>query len=244
MKHEYGLQMYSARDAAKENMDNALKEVAAMGYDFVEFAGFFDHSAEEIKAMLDKYGLRVSSTHTSWLEVRDNFEETVKYHKTIGNTNIIIPGGDFSTKEKLDAFIDFINEFQPKLAAEGISLGYHNHSHEFMPNNDGLYIHKELEERTNVEFQIDTYWVFAAKLDPIEVCERLKDRIRFIHLKDGDGGHGGFSLGEGVAPVKAVREYGIKNNLIMVVESETLTPDGLSESKRCIDFLRECDAAE
>ena len=51
MKREYGLQLYSVRDAAKESMDNALKEVAAMGYSFVEFAGFFDHSAEEIKAV-------------------------------------------------------------------------------------------------------------------------------------------------------------------------------------------------
>lgn len=241
---KYGLQMYSVRDFTAKDMDYALKEVAAMGYSFVEFAGFMGHSAEEIKAMLDKYGLYVSSTHTGMGEITGNFEETVKYHKTIGNKNIIIPGHDLSTKEKLDKFIDDVNEYQPKFEAEGISFHYHNHSHEFLPNNDGLYIHKELEERTNIKFEIDTYWVFAAKVDPVETIVRLKDRIEMIHLKDGDGGHGGFSLGDGIAPVKAVREKAIELGFTMVVESESLTPDGISEAKRCIDFLKSLDAEE
>jgi len=244
MKREYGLQLYSVRDFSQKDLDYTLKEVAAMGYDYVEFAGFFGNSAEAVREMLDKYGLWCSSTHTGWTELRDNFEGTISYHKTIGCKNIIIPGGDFSTKAKLDEFIDFLNNTQPLVEKEGLTLGYHNHSHEFLPNQDGLYIHAELEKRTNVQFQIDTYWAFAAKLDPIETCERLRSRMSFIHLKDGDGGHKGYALGEGVAPVKAVRDYAIKNNLYMVVESETLDPDGLSEVRRCIEFLRKCDAEE
>lgn len=241
---KYGLQMYSVRDFTDKDMDYSLKAVAEMGYSFVEFAGFMGHSAEDIKAMLDKYGLYVSSTHTGMGEIVNNFDETVKYHKTIGNSNIIIPGHDLNTKEKFDKFIDDVNKYLPKLAAEGIKLHYHNHSHEFVPNNDGLYIHKELEERTSILFEIDTYWAFAAKLDPVETIVRLKDRIEFIHLKDGDGGHGGFSLGDGVAPVKAVREKAIELGFIMVVESETLTPDGICEAKRCIDFLKNADAED
>ena len=241
---KYGLQMYSVRDFTAKDMDYSLREVAAMGYSFVEFAGFMGHSAENIKNMLDKYGLYVQATHTGWQEVADNFAETVKYHKTISNKNIIVPGADLGTKEKLDKFIDFINEYQPKLAAEGISMQYHNHSHEFHPNHDGLYIHKELETRTKINFEIDTYWVFAAKVDPIETMIRLKDRIQMIHLKDGDGGHGGFSLGDGIAPVKAIREKAIELGYVMIVESESLTPDGISEAKRCIEYLKAVDAAE
>ena len=61
---EYGLQMYSVRDITDKDLDGALKKVAEIGYKFVEFAGFFGHSAQEVKDMLDKYGLRVSGTHT------------------------------------------------------------------------------------------------------------------------------------------------------------------------------------
>ena len=117
---EYGIQMYSVRDITEKNMDGALKALAEMGYKFVEFAGFFGIPADEIKAMLDKYGLKVSGTHTGWQEIAEHYEETLAYHKAIGNTRIIVPGADLTTKAKLDAFIDMMNEFQPKLAAEGV----------------------------------------------------------------------------------------------------------------------------
>jgi len=241
---EYGIQMYSLRDITDKDMDKALKSVAEMGYKFVEFAGFFGHPAEEIKAMLDNYGLYCSSTHTGWGEVANNFEETVKYHKTIGNKNIIVPGADLSNREKIDAFVEMVNKFQPMLADEGIDFHYHNHSHEFLPNADGSMIHEELEKRTNILFQIDTYWAFAAKLDPVATITRLKDRIRLIHLKDGDGGHKGYSLGMGAAPVAAVRDCAIDLGFKMVVESEGLDPTGIEEVQRCITYLKGLDAAD
>ena len=89
-----------------------------------------------------------------------------------------------------------------------------------------------------------TYWAFAAKKDPVEMITRLKDRIRLIHLKDGDGGHKGFSLGQGAAPVAAVRKKAIELGYTMVVESEGLDPDGVSEVRRCIEYLKELDASE
>ncbi len=241
---KYGIQMYSLRDITGTKMDYALKSVAEMGYSFVEFAGFFGIPAAEIKAMLDNYGLYCSSTHTGWQEVANDFDKTVKYHKIIGNRNIIIPGADLSSQDKIDAFVTMVNEVKPQLAAEGIEFHYHNHSHEFLPNNDGSLIHKQLEERTGIMFQIDTYWAFAAKKDPVEMITRLKDRIRVIHLKDGDGGHNGYSLGQGIAPVVEVRAKALELGFTMVVESESLDPDGVSEVKRCIEYLKDLDAVE
>lgn len=43
---KYGLQLYSVRDAAEKDYEMTLREVAAMGYEYVEPAGFFGHSAE------------------------------------------------------------------------------------------------------------------------------------------------------------------------------------------------------
>lgn len=239
---KYGIQMYSLRDLTCTDMDAALKAVAQMGYSFVEFAGFFGIPAKEIKEMLDRYHLTCSSTHTGWTEVRDNFSETVAYHQEIGNTNIIVPGADLSSQAKIDEFVRFATEFQPKLAAEGITLGYHNHSHEFIPNFDGSMIHQQLEDKTDLLFQIDTYWAFNAKVDPIAILERLKHRITHIHLKDGNDKGEGFSLGLGMAPVAAVRDYAIKNNFCIVVESETCNPTGVEEVTRCINYLKELDA--
>ncbi len=235
---EYGLQLYSIRDITDKQMEYSLHKVAEMGYSFVEFAGFFGIPAAKIKEMLASAGLRVSGTHTGWQEVAHDFEKTVAYHTEIGNKNIIIPGADLSDKQKVDDFIDMVNEFGPKLAERGITLHFHNHSGEFKPNKDGQIVHEELERRTNIFFELDTYWVYNAELDPIALMERLAPRVRVIHLKDGNEKGEGFALGEGSAPVKAVREKAIALGMEMVVESETLKPDGLSEVKRCIDFLK------
>lgn len=234
---EYGIQMYSVRDITATDMEGALRGLSEMGYKKVEFAGFFGIPAEEIRAMLDKYGLEVSGTHTGWQEVAEHFEETVAYHKAIGNKNIIIPGCDLSTQEKLDAFVAMANEFQPKLAAEGIKFSYHNHSHEFKPNADGSLIYDQILYRTNLDIEIDTYWAFNAGIDPVQMMERLKDRLHVIHIKDGLMGGEGKPLGMGEAPVAAVYNKAVEMGLPMVVESETLTPDGMTEAKICIDHL-------
>lgn len=238
----YGIQLYSLRDITKDDFEGALRIVADLGYTSVEPAGFFGHSAEEVVKMLDRYHLTISSTHTGWRELTpDNLAETIRYHKTIGNPNIIVPGADLGTPEKLDAFIDLLNEVQPKLAAEGIALGYHNHSHEFMPNSWGILTHSEIEKRTQVEFQIDTYWAYVAGVDPIETITRLRDRIRYVHLKDGDKTKG-LALGEGTAPVAAVRAKSLELGFGMVVESEGCDPTGAEEVGRCIKYLRSLDA--
>ena len=236
---EYGIQLYSVRDAMKENMRETLKKIADMGYKYVEFAGFFDHSAEQVKAMLDENGLIISGTQSSFEDLRPSkIMETIAYHKAIGNTDYIIPGADLSSKEKIDDFCNVLNFAQPILAAEGIRLGYHNHSHEFAVLPCGTTIHSIIENKTNAHFEIDTFWAFNAGCDPIAVMERLKDRIHVIHLKDGFVGGKGIPLGQGEAPVKAVIEYASKNGIVMVVESETLQPSGLAEAEACINFLK------
>ncbi len=236
---EYGIQMYSLRDAAEKDLKAALKAVAQMGYASVEFAGFFGHSSREVRSWLDEFGLKVSGTHTGWPELtEENLDETIAYHKTIGNKRIIVPGGDFSTAEKLDDFIRLVNRVQPILAAEGIVLAYHNHSHEFVPNEDGQMIHEELQKRTGLLFQLDTFWVYNAGKDPVEMMEKLANRVPVIHLKDGIKGGEGRTLGKGEAPVAEVRRAALRLGMDMVVESETLNPDGPTESRMCIEWLK------
>ena len=235
---DYGLQLYSVRDVTESDLEGTLKKVAEIGYRYVEFAGFFGHSAEEVKAMLDRYGLIVSGTHSGLGDLDADFEGTVKYHKTIGNTNYIVPGAPTWTAAELDETIEKINKYQPMLAAEGIRMAYHNHDGEFKPNADGQIPHEEMERRTNIDFQIDTFWAFVAGKDPVEVITRLKDRVHVIHLKDGLRNGQGYALGEGEAPVAAVREKAIELGMHMVVESETLQPDGISEATRCINYLK------
>jgi sugar phosphate isomerase/epimerase len=74
--------------------------------------------------------------------------------------------------------------------------------------------------------------------DPIALLERVKNRVTFIHLKDGTGEGRGTPLGRGFAPIKEVREWAINNGKQMIVESETLKPSGIEEVKICFDYLK------
>ena len=96
---KYGLQLFSVRDITEKDMEGALKAVAEMGYASVEFAGFFDHPAEEIKGWLDQYGLTASGTHTGlWGLTDEVLEDVIAYHKAIGCKDIIIPFEPLKTK--------------------------------------------------------------------------------------------------------------------------------------------------
>ena len=248
----YGLQLYSVRDSSKQNFEDALRRVAEMGYTMVETAGFFGHSAEDVAAWVKKYGLTVCSTHTGFSLLKEDLEGQIAFHKAIGCMDVIIPGAPCTTKEEVAVLVDTINRIQPILEKEGMRLHFHNHSSEFLPNKDGQIVEEVLAEKTNVLFEIDTFWVFNAGLRVLDVLEKYKDRIHCIHLKDGipqdwtdpDSRAQGKSVGSGMVPVKEIVRYAVDHGLTIVVESEGLYPTGMEEVKRCIQFLKELDAKE
>lgn len=235
---EYGLQLYSVRDITKDNFEDAVRKVAALGYSFVETAGFFDRTPEQFNALMAETGLRLSGTHTGLKALVEDYENTLAFHKAIGNKYYIIPGHSLKNQAELDDFVEKVNDLQPKLAAEGITLAYHNHR-EFVPNPDGSVPMEQIVLRTNLKLEVDTYWAFVGlKGNPISYLERIKDRLIYVHMKDGSPDGNGTPLGMGAAPVAEVYEWVKAHNIPMVVESETCTPDGITEAKICIEYLR------
>ncbi len=65
-KYIVGLQLYGVRDEMDRDMEATLKAVSEMGYDGVEFAGFFGRTEEEVRAMLEKYSLEPVSAHQGY----------------------------------------------------------------------------------------------------------------------------------------------------------------------------------
>ena len=234
----YGIQLYSVRDLAENNLGEAIKRVAELGYNSVEFAGFFGHSAEKVNEMLLKNNISVSGTHSGLNDLIDNYEETVAYHKAIGNKLYIIPGHDLDSQDKLDKFVSAVSVISKRLADDGITLAYHNHAHEFKQNADGSFIYEQLIYRTDLKLELDTFWAFVGMKNPIAMLERIKDRLCCIHIEDGNADGMGKPLGMGEAPVSEVYSYCVENNIHMVVESETCMPDGITEADISIKYLR------
>lgn len=249
---KYGLQLFSVRDAAEQNFDEMLRCVAELGYDTVEPAGFFGNSGKEVAKMLQKYGLGICATHTGLRELTTDFEGVIETHRALGCDKIIFSSSKFKTAVQLEQTLQTVLEVEEKLKKEGIRLMFHNHIPEFLPNEDGQIFFEELWKRTDLCFELDTFWAFNAGLDPVELMERCRDRLRFIHLKDGfkkdlskpgDPGRG-MALGEGEAPVAQVRKKAIELGLPMIVESGDLYPTGIQEVTRCMSFLKKLDALD
>ncbi len=237
----YGLQLYSIRYDLEKDMPGALRKVAEMGYENVEPAGFFDHSAEEVRQMLTETGLRLSATHSPYKDLRDNFDETLAFHKKLGNRHYIIPGHKMPDQSEIDDFVCVINDIQPRLEAEGIKLSFHNHRREHIMNEDGSVIFEQLLYRTNLSFEVDIYWAFTSMNNPLLLMDRVGDRLSCVHLKDGTADCQSLPLGQGVAPIPEVWEYARKRGIPMVVENTPTEDRGLAEAKICIDCLREIE---
>ena len=235
---EYGLQLYSVRDLTEKDFEDAVRKVAALGYAFVETAGFFGRTAEQFNALMAETGLKLSGTHTGLKGLVEDYDNTLAFHKAIGNKNYIIPGHPLSCQAEIDSFVAAVNELQPKLAAEGITLAFHNHHREFIPNADGSMAMEQILYRTDLKLEVDTYWVFVGMKNPVAFLERAKDRLIFVHMKDGSPDGHGTPLGMGDAPVAEVYRWVKEHGIPMVVESETCKPDGITEAKICIECLR------
>ena len=239
----YGIQLYSVRDLTKSHgIIETLRRVAEIGYKSVEFAGFGTSSAEEVRAELDALGLSVDGAHIGIKELApETIDRTMKDLKTVGCRRIIIPAAKLNTEENINIFLDQLAQATPKLCEEGFELGFHNHDVEFLPNEDDIIPMHVLEEKTDLFFELDTYWAYHAGLDPVVEMERMGTRLRMIHLKDGIpslGKDGGKPLGEGDAPVKKVYDAAIQKGLPIIVESETLNPDGPTEAIICYRYLK------
>lgn len=183
-----GVQLYSVRADCAKDFDAALKQVAEMGFEGVEFAGYYKYAedAAGLRKKIDELGLKAAGTHVRAASFEgDNLKKTVEFHKTIGCRFLIVPGDRrFTDPEQSKQYADFMNKAAEALKAEGMFCGHHNHTNEFKKADDKTYWDL-FGERTSkdVILQMDIGWVRAAGLDPIDLMNKFPGRIRSTHVK-------------------------------------------------------------
>ncbi len=209
------VQLYSVREDAAADLAGVLAKVKEMGYDGVEFAGYYDHSAEAVKKMLDDSGLACVGTHSGIdTLLGDEFAASVEFHKTIGNTRPIVPGLPGNYTESADAWkktADVMNEIAGKLAAEGMKTGYHNHHTEFTAFDNGelpwdIFFGNTVDD---VIMQFDTGKAWLGGGEALPFLKKYPGRAVSVHLKPfspslstEDEPHAGFrpAIGEDETP--------------------------------------------
>ncbi len=187
-KFKIGVQLYSVRRDMDKDFEGTLAKVAAMGYEYVEFAGYYGRSSEEIKALLDQYGLKCISVHQG-VEFFDNDPQaSVDYLKGFGVKYVVVPWCDKSKLASDEAWAETSKKFNAVsalLRANGMKLLYHNHDFEYEKLPDGRYIHDRImTEVDGIEPELDTCWVHYAGIDPVTMIEKYAGKVEVIHFKD------------------------------------------------------------
>ena len=190
MKHiPVGYQLYSAREDVQKDLGAVLKGLKEMGYDGVEFAGFFDHPAAEIKDLLGQYGLIAVSSHVPVQSIEADMFGTIAYHQQIGCKYIAVPYLDDQHRPGTPGFagmVKLIYEFGRLCKEGGIQLLYHNHDFEFVQLSGmyGLDFLYTAVPPCLLKTELDTCWVKYAGEDPAAYLRKYAGRAPVVHLKD------------------------------------------------------------
>jgi sugar phosphate isomerase/epimerase len=244
-RRPFGLQLYSVRNDCQKDLPATIEAVGKMGYQGVEFAGYYDRSAEELRKMLDDNGLKCCGTHTG-LEtlLGDELAKTVEFNKTLGNTHLIVPGFAEKYRDSHQAWIDtakLFSEIAEKVKPEGMRVGYHNHGVEFTPMDGELPWDTFFGNSSkDVIMQLDIGNAMSAGIDPIPYLYKYPDRAITVHVKEFSKTNPKALIGEGDVPWRAFfalcRAVGGTEWYIVEYENDAYPP--LECVDRCLQNLR------
>jgi len=197
-----GLQLYSVRQDCARDLPGTLTAVAKMGYVGVEFAGYYNRSAAELRKMLDDLGLNCCGTHTGLNTILgDELPRTVEFNRTLGNKYLIVPGLPEERRNSPAAWREtarLMNEAADRVRPEGMYVGYHNHGVEFQPMEGQLpWDIFFTAAKPEVVMQIDVGNALHGGGNPIPYVERYPGRALTVHVKEYSAKDEAALIGEG-----------------------------------------------
>ncbi len=245
-----GLELFSVRDELKRDLMGAVRAVAKMGYEGVEFfAPYFDWTAayaKEVRKLLDDLGIRCYSTHNSARSFGpENLSRAMELNQIIGSKYVIMASaGKVDSIDGWKGVAERLNQAAEKMKPAGLGAGFHNHQTEFLPM-DGVRPMEVLARHTgkDVVLQLDVGTCIHAGADPVAWIDRNPGRIKSIHCKDwspeSDKGYR-VLLGDGVAPWKKILEACEKTGGIeyYLIEQEGSAYPPIETAERCLTAFR------
>jgi len=234
-----GIQLYSVRaDMSKAPLDT-LKQLAGIGYKYVEHANyvnrkFYGYTPTEFKKVLDDLGLKMLSGHTvmgkqAWdsdkKEFTDSWKYTVEDAATVGQQYVISPWLDEGLRKDYDGLLSFLDVFNKSgelCKQHGMKFGYHNHNFEFSSTINNMKLYDVILQHTDpklVAQQLDIGNMYGAGGRADEIIKQYPGRFELMHVKDeikstksemGDG-YESTILGAGIIGTKDIVDLGKKS---------------------------------
>ncbi|MGD9494864.1 MAG: sugar phosphate isomerase/epimerase family protein [Armatimonadota bacterium] len=239
------LQLYSVREEMAKDVPGTLEAVADMGYEGVEFAGFFDYEVGELADLCDELGLGIAGAHVQIAAIEGNaVRATIDQHLELGNDFVVVPGLPESYRNSVDAWKRTAEIFNAAIDAfneAGLELGYHNHKIEFEPLEGEIpwdVFMSNTDER--VFGQLDIGHVYRAGADPVPYIEKYPERYLTVHIKDFGEGDADVLVGEGIADWDTILPLceSVAGTEWYIIEQEVYPVPPLEAVRRCLENLR------
>ncbi|HWL17338.1 MAG TPA: sugar phosphate isomerase/epimerase [Opitutus sp.] len=189
-----GLELYSVRTELARDLPQTLKDVAAIGYEAVEFySPYFQWTpafAKDVRRQLDDLGLRCLSTHNSFdaFAASEGIGKAIELNTILGARQVVLASAPKSARgvDGWKALAAQLTTASEQLHAHGLVAGYHNHQTEWTALENGQRIMDLLADNTPPQFvlQLDVGTCLEAGADPVAWIRDHPGRIRSIHLKD------------------------------------------------------------
>jgi sugar phosphate isomerase/epimerase len=191
LRDRIGLQLYTVRDLLQEDFEGTIERVAKIGYRELEFAGYYGRSPQQVRALLDRLGLKSPSAHIGTEALRSDLSGQIAAARTIGHDWITLPSYPVArTGARLEAWqraAEEFNRFGQACHDHGLRFAYHNHAWEFQPTEDGRTGYDVLVTETDpalVDFELDLYWAVHGGHHPLQLFRRYPGRFTMWHVKD------------------------------------------------------------
>ena len=245
-----GIEMYSVREALNKDAQAAVRAIAAMGYQGLEFyAPYYNWTqaqAKDMKKLMDDLGIRCFSTHNSGSYMtKDKIQNAIDLNLILGSKYVVMSSSE--PKPGLDGWkeiADQLNTASDLLQSSGLKAGYHNHNLEFTPI-EGTLPMAVLAKNTKptVMLQLDVGTCIEAGADPVKWIKSNPGRIRSLHCKDWSPEAGkGYTVlfGEGVAKWKEIfaAATSVGGVEFYLMEQEGSRFSEMETAKKCLDTYR------
>ena len=212
-----GLELWSVRKEMAKDFDRTLAAIRQIGYTDVELLwsmNNFGKSTAEVKAALQREGLKAPSAHISpeadgrtllWARPRDGlsarwahisplrflmgWQKRLDAAKELGHEYLVVPSFTDDTSQTLDQWREWADHFNKAGAVarkHGLWLAFHNEAEHMKPI-DGKVPYDIFVDRTDpsvVRHQFDIGNMVIGGGDPMHYVEKYKDRYWSFHIKD------------------------------------------------------------
>lgn len=223
---DFSLQLYSLRDVP--GLQRRLAIAAEAGYTGVEFAGYEDIPAADMKGLLSSLGLRGTGSHIAADLLKNDLDGCIRYCLETGITTAACPWLDIKTEQDALDAAAFLEGCAKRFAEAGIPFAYHNHSHEFAAPG-GTYLLELIMEHTRLlGFELDVFWASYAGVDPAAFIEKHAGRFPLLHFKEFGEGRKNVELGSGTLDFARLAALGMAQGtreLIVEQEEYTMPPE-------------------